>query len=74
MVLPTMVRSALTKRNPKLIGTNEMENMVVQSLKDSAIWVACENFGIDQYSFHHPSYPFIHEEKKDYTEEDKDPD
>ena len=46
-ILPTMVRSALTKRNPKLIGTNELENLVVQCLKDSAIWVACENFSID---------------------------
>jgi len=69
-----MVRSALTKRNPKLIGTNEMENLVVQSLKDSALWVACENSGLDQYSFYHPSYPYILEEKKDKKEEDKDPD
>jgi hypothetical protein len=50
-----------------------MENLVVQSLKDSAVWVACENFCIDQYSFYHQSYPYIHEEKKDKTEKDKDP-
>jgi hypothetical protein len=48
------------------MGTNDLENLVVQSLKDGAIWVACENSGIDQFSFYHP---FIHEEKK----ADKDP-
>ena len=62
IVLPTMVRSVLTKRNPKLMNTNELENLVVQSLKDGAIWVACENFGLDQYSFNHPSFPIFHEE------------
>ncbi len=59
-----MVRSGLTKRNPKLLGTNELENLVVQSLKDAAIWVACENFGIDQYSFDHPSFPYAYEISK----------
>lgn len=62
IILPTMVRSVLTKRNPKLMGTNDLENLVVQSLKDGAIWVACENFGIDQYSFYHPSFAFEGEE------------
>jgi len=71
IVLHTIVRSALTKRNPKLMGTNELENLVVQSLKDGAIWVACENSGIDQFSFYHPFFPFIHEEKKNKA--DKDP-
>jgi len=52
------------------MGTNELENLVVQSLKDGAIWVACENSGIDQFSFYHPSFPFIHEEKKDKAEKD----
>ena len=47
------------------MGSNELENLVVQSLKDAALWVACENFGLDQYSFHHPSFPFSHEEVKD---------
>lgn len=62
IILQTMVRSVLTKRNPKLMGTNDLENLVVQSLKDGAIWVACENFGIDQYSFYHPSFAFEGEE------------
>jgi hypothetical protein len=57
-----MVRSALTSRNPKLMNTNELENIIVQSLKDGAIWVACENFGLDQYSFDYPSLAFAHEE------------
>ena len=65
IILPTIVRSALTKRNPQLMGSNELENIVVQSLKEAAIWVACENFGLDQYSFNHPSFPFAHEESKD---------
>ena len=52
----------MTSRNPKLMNTNELENIIVQSLKDGAIWVACENFGLDQYSFDHPSLAFAHEE------------
>ena len=60
IVLPTMVRSALTKRNPKLMSTNELENLVVQNLKDGAIWVACENFSLDQFSLYHPSLPIFH--------------
>ena len=47
------------------MGSNELENLVVQSLKDAALWVACENFGLDQYSFYHPSFPFAHDELKD---------
>jgi len=62
IVLPTLIRSDLTKRNPKLMGTNELENLVVQSIKDGALWVACENFGLDQYSLNHPSFPFDLEE------------
>ena len=61
IVLQTIVRSAITKRNPELINSNELENLVVQSLKDGAIWVACENFEIDQYCFDHPSFPFANE-------------
>ena len=56
-----MVRIVLMKRNPKLIGSDDFENLVVQTLKDEAIWVACKNFDIYQHSFNHPSFPFVHD-------------
>ena len=56
-----MARIVLMKRNPKLIGSNDFENLVVQTIKDEAIWVACKNFDIYQHSFYHPSFPFVHD-------------